>query len=188
MAAPYRVGVSSSASSVVVDDDTSVDLDNDAGAWISAGDVKVGFVVDFPARSGAKVPAASKIVELSSSKTGKHGGRKMVFVGLDLFTGKKREHMCMSGDKLFMPRCTRTDLILVSATLAHGDSQGTATVLAGKEGSRLLQFDADDTVGTRIMELSEAQASGSCESDLVVSVMRCRNSEKIVQVREVRAK
>merc|ERR1740130_1811012 len=50
-----------------------------------------------------------KVIEVSSSKTGKHGHAKCHFVALDIFTGKKVEDLVPASHTTYAPNVVKTE-------------------------------------------------------------------------------
>jgi len=69
-----------------------------------------------------------KIVEMSTSKTGKHGHAKVHLVGIDIFTGKKLEELCPSTHNILVPNVGRKEYTVI----AYEDSYFTLMDDAGE--------------------------------------------------------
>lgn len=92
-------------------DDSDLTFDSaDAGASLTypceAGAVRKGSHVMLKGKP-------CKIVEISVSKTGKHGHAKCAFVGIDIFTNKKYEDMCPSTHNMDCPNVNRKEYQLL---------------------------------------------------------------------------
>lgn len=62
-----------------------------------------------------------KIIEITVSKTGKHGHAKANITGIDIFTGKKYEDMCPCGHNVECPNIKRTEYTLMDVDWDSGD-------------------------------------------------------------------
>ena len=131
---------------------------------IEAGKLKKGDYVMIKERP-------CKIVDISFSKVGKHGHAKANIVGLDIFTGKKYEECCPSGNTLEAPRVSRQDYMVVDV------NEGIVTVLDEK-GNELTFPLPEGDLGAMLKKRFD---NGD---DLAVTVLSAVGTEAIVQVKE----
>ncbi|KAK9367545.1 translation protein SH3-like domain-containing protein [Lipomyces kononenkoae] len=85
-----------------------------------------------------------KIVEMSTSKTGKHGHAKVHLVAIDIFTQKKLEDLSPSTHNMEVPNVTRTEFQLIniddgflSLMTSDGATKDDVKVPEGDLGSKL---------------------------------------------------
>lgn len=90
---------------------------------------------------------ACKIVDMTTSKTGKHGHAKVHLVGLDIFTGKKYEDVCPSTHSMQVPNVERTEYEVVDMSEDNffsliGDDCGTRDDLKLTDNCNLTSAEA----------------------------------------------
>ncbi|XP_061752272.1 eukaryotic translation initiation factor 5A-1-like isoform X2 [Nerophis ophidion] len=114
-----------------------------------------------------------KIVEMSTSKTGKHGHAKVHLVGIDLFTGKKYEDICPSTHNMEVPNVKRDDYMVVCLTdgFLH---------LMDEFGE--MREDLGLPSGDLGKEIEEKVATGT---DFSVTVIKALNEEAIISLKKV---
>ena len=73
-----------------------------------------------------------KVIDLSTSKTGKHGHAKINFVATDIFTEKKMEDICQSTHNVNVPEVTKTEYQLLNI-----DDEGFLSLLDEESGETI---------------------------------------------------
>ncbi|PKY04327.1 eukaryotic translation initiation factor eIF-5A [Aspergillus campestris IBT 28561] len=115
-----------------------------------------------------------KIVDMSTSKTGKHGHAKVHLVALDIFTAKKYEDLSPSTHNMDVPNVYRKEYQLLDITdddfLSLMDEAGNT-----KDDVKL----PEDDVGDRISKMFRDD-----EKDCNVIVLTAMGEERAMDVKE----
>jgi translation initiation factor 5A len=120
-----------------------------------------------------------KIVEMSTSKTGKHGHAKVHLVGIDIFTGKKLEDVCPSTHNMMVPNVTRKEYEVVDV-----DSDGFLELMdeSGEPRSDLKLTELAHV--TRVEEVIAMKEKAEKEGNVVqVTVWKAMQEEIIKDVK-----
>ncbi|KAF7838500.1 eukaryotic translation initiation factor 5A-2 [Senna tora] len=116
-----------------------------------------------------------KVVEVSTSKTGKHGHAKCHFVGIDIFTAKKLEDIVPSSHNCDVPHVNRTDYQLIDIS-----EDGFVSLLTDNGNTKDdLRLPTDDNL---LSQIKDGFADGK---DLVVSVMSAMGEEQICALKDI---
>ncbi|XP_074274636.1 eukaryotic translation initiation factor 5A-2 [Silene latifolia] len=116
-----------------------------------------------------------KVVEVSTSKTGKHGHAKCHFVAIDIFNGKKLEDIVPSSHNCDIPHVNRTDYQLIDIS-----EDGFVSLLTDNGGTKDdLKLPEDDKL------LEQLQAGFADGKDLIVSVQSAMGEEQICGVKDI---
>ncbi|EEE59965.1 hypothetical protein OsJ_12660 [Oryza sativa Japonica Group] len=117
----------------------------------------------------------TKVVEVSTSKTGKHGHAKCHFVAIDIFNGKKLEDIVPSSHNCDVPHVNRTDYQLIDIS-----EDGFVSLLTESGGTKDdLRLPSDEALLTQI---KDGFAEGK---DLIVTVMSAMGEEQICALKDI---
>merc|ERR1712194_819814 len=127
-----------------------------------------------------------KCIEVSTSKTGKHGHAKAHIVAIDIFNGKKMEDLCPSSHNLDVPFVKKTEFQFLMAdedtgavSLLEADGSSTKEDLNLPDRVNIGEpTDADKEVTKQLLD---AQLEGK---EVICIVQAACGMEKIVAVKE----
>ncbi|CAK4033933.1 eukaryotic translation initiation factor 5A [Lecanosticta acicola] len=103
-----------------------------------------------------------KIVEMSTSKTGKHGHAKVHLVAIDIFTGKKLEDLSPSTHNMDVPNVSRREYQLLDVTddgflslmSESGDTKDDVKLPDGEVGDKINKLFTDEGKDTNVIVLT----------------------------------
>ncbi|KKY20846.1 putative eukaryotic translation initiation factor 5a-2 [Phaeomoniella chlamydospora] len=103
-----------------------------------------------------------KIVDMSTSKTGKHGHAKVHIVAIDIFTGKKLEDLSPSTHNMDVPNVTRREYQLLdisedgflSLMSEDGSTKDDVKLPDGEVGDKINKLFKEDEKDTNVIVLT----------------------------------
>lgn len=112
-----------------------------------------------------------KIVEMSTSKTGKHGHAKVHLVGIDIFNGKRYEDLCPSTHNIDVPNVLRIDYQLVDVS-----DDGFCTLMTDKGDTRDdLRLPSDPELLAKIKEEFDKE-----DNTVILTVIKAMDEEAVI--------
>ncbi|KEZ40981.1 hypothetical protein SAPIO_CDS7001 [Scedosporium apiospermum] len=113
-----------------------------------------------------------KIVDMSTSKTGKHGHAKVHLVALDIFTGKKLEDLCPSTHNMDVPNVKRREYQLLdisddgflSLMSEDGDTKDDVRMPDGEIGEKITRLFKVEEKDTNIVILTAMGEEAAIEA------------------------
>ncbi|KJZ78089.1 Eukaryotic translation initiation factor 5A [Hirsutella minnesotensis 3608] len=113
-----------------------------------------------------------KIVDMSTSKTGKHGHAKVHLVALDIFTGKKYEDLSPSTHNMDVPNVSRREYQLLdisddgflSLMNDDGDTKDDVRMPDGEIGEKINKLFRVDEKDTNVVVLTSMGEEAAVEA------------------------
>merc|ERR1711998_515871 len=110
-----------------------------------------------------------KVIDVSTSKTGKHGHAKCHFVAIDIFTGKKLEDLVPSSHNTSVPFIKKEQLQCIDI-----DDEDFCSLMLESGDMRQDLKCPDDDVGQQMRDMLAA------ETEFTVDVLSAMGEEKIM--------
>eukprot|EP00916_Digyalum_oweni_P005296 GHVL01009279.1.p2 GENE.GHVL01009279.1~~GHVL01009279.1.p2 ORF type:complete len:165 (-),score=33.49 GHVL01009279.1:874-1368(-) len=120
-----------------------------------------------------------KIMEITTSKTGKHGHAKAHIVGLDIFTGKKYEDVCPTSHNMEVPVVKRQELQLI------GINDDGFIDLLNADGSTKSDLTLDGVDEDTAKQIRAYFEDGK---DCLLTVQGACGHEKVIAMKEITSK
>ncbi|KAI6710467.1 eukaryotic translation initiation factor 5A-2 [Diplocarpon mali] len=113
-----------------------------------------------------------KIVDMSTSKTGKHGHAKVHLVAIDIFTGKKLEELCPSTHNMDVPNVSRKEYQLLdvsddgflSLMADDGETKDDVKVPDGEIGDKIEKLFTTEEKDTNVIVLTAMGEQAAIEA------------------------
>ena len=112
-----------------------------------------------------------KIIEIATSKTGKHGHAKVNITGIDIFSGKKYQESSPTSHNLMQPIITKQDYQLIEL-----DEDNFLTLMDENGAIREdLSLDPED-----IESNNKLKEDFKKDKEIVVTIQKCIQKEKVI--------
>ncbi|KAK0751000.1 translation protein SH3-like domain-containing protein [Schizothecium vesticola] len=115
-----------------------------------------------------------KIVDMSTSKTGKHGHAKVHLIAIDIFTGKKLEELCPSTHNMDVPVVKRAEYQLIDIS-----DDGFLNLIDDNGNEKNDVRMPDGEVGDKVTKLFKTE-----EKDTNVTVQTAMGEEAAIDAKE----
>ncbi|XP_063722177.1 eukaryotic translation initiation factor 5A-1-like [Symsagittifera roscoffensis] len=119
-----------------------------------------------------------KIVEMSTSKTGKHGHAKVHMVAIDIFTGKKLEDICPSTHNMNVPHVLRKDYQFCD--LEEEDDAAFVSVMTDDGSMENFKIDKSAEI---LKEVKDKNAAS--DGNFIVTVLKACGEEQVIATKEM---
>lgn len=113
-----------------------------------------------------------KVVDMSTSKTGKHGHAKVNLVGIDIFTGKKYEDMSPSTHNMDVPVVVRNEYVVLDI-----DEDFLSLMTSTGETKDDVKVPQDE-LGDQIKQAFKS------EKEILVTVIKALGEEAVISFKE----
>ena len=123
-----------------------------------------------------------KVMDISTSKTGKHGHAKANITGVDIFTGKKYEDSCPTSHNVEVPNITRVEYQLLNVT-----EDGQVSLLTDSGETKDDLDLPKDTEGKEDETAAQIRQMFDDGKSLLLTVVGACGVEKIMGVKELSA-
>lgn len=123
-----------------------------------------------------------KVVDVSTSKTGKHGHAKCNFTAIDIFTGKKYEEMTPSSHNVDVPNISRKEYTVIDIT-----DEGIVSMMDESGNTRDDMFLPKGTdEAEKLAEMM--QQHWEAQKEMAVTVVKAMGEEMINSVKVINEK